>query len=112
MPAPPQTIDIRITLPSHEVLTKANRHKDEPIYAVVNRILESYREIKNGYDSEAEELKEWLELANNDKAEYRKEIERLRSKIKDLEESNYWLTDKLYYLDGIKREVKISNAIN
>ena len=89
IPAPPQTINIPITLPSYEVLTKAKRHKDEPIYAVVDRILEPYKEIKLGYDSEVEELKEWLETSNNNKANYRKEIEKLRSKIKNLEEDNH-----------------------
>ena len=69
--------------------------------------------LKHGYDSEAEELREWLELANKDKAEYRKEVEKLKLKVKDLE-ANRWLTDRFYYFEGgIKRqEVTIPNAIN
>ena len=58
-------------------------------FAVQFPSLFPYKEIKLGYDSEVEELKEWLELSNNNKANYRKEIEKLRSKIKNLEEDNH-----------------------
>lgn len=98
---------------SYEVLAKAKRHKDEPIYSVVNRILQSYKEIKNGYDSDVPELKEWLELANNDKTEYKKKIEKLRLNIKNLEDANRWLTDRLYYLEEKQlQDLKIPKVIN
>lgn len=113
MPPPPQTINIRISMTSYEVLAKAKRHKDEPIYSVVNRILQSYKEIKNGYDSDVPELKEWLELANNDKTEYKKKIEKLRLNIKNLEDANRWLTDRLYYLEEKQlQDLKIPKVIN